>query len=87
MIHSEKFLKILHTFTSLCLEKYDGVQFMKKTLIFPKWIILAQSRFKNVNCFVLVIHSQDFFKLCMLMRHYSYIKNIEWNFHKYVLYG
>ena len=38
MIDRKKFFKILHTITSLCLEKSDGVQLLKKTLFVTKWV-------------------------------------------------
>ena len=87
MIHPKSFFEILHTITSLYLKKNDGAQFLKKTLILQNGTFLPQFGSKKLNCFVLGIHSQDFFKLCMMMRHYSYIKNIEWNSPKYVLFG
>ena len=41
MIHPKNFLEILHTIASLCLEKSDGVQFLKITLIVTKWVIFT----------------------------------------------
>ena len=41
MIHPKIFFEILHTIAPLCLEKSDGVQFLKKTLIVTKWVIFA----------------------------------------------
>ena len=36
MIQPKNLLEILHTITSLCLEKSDGAQFLKITLIVTK---------------------------------------------------
>ena len=41
MMHPKNFFEILHTITSLCLEKSDGAQFLKKTLIVTKWVIFT----------------------------------------------
>ena len=87
MMHPKNCFENLHTITSLCLEKSDGAQFLRKTLIITKWVIFTPNWAQKVNCFVTGIHSHEFCKVCMIMRHYSSVKNIEWNSPKYVLFG
>ena len=87
MIHPKIFFEILHAIAPLCLEKSDGVQFLKKKLLLlQNGSFLPQFGPKKLNCFVHGIYSHDFCKLCMIKRHYSYIKNIEWNSPNYVLF-
>ena len=67
--------------------KSDGVQFLRVTLMLQNGSFLPQFGPKKLNCFVLGIHSHHCFKLCTMMRYYSYKKNIEWNSPKYFLFG
>ena len=87
MIHTNNFcFEILHTITSLCLEKSDGAQFLKKILIITKWTIFtptwAQKTYllcswNPLSRFLLALYDDET---------YSYIKNFQWNSPKYVLF-
>ena len=41
MTHRKNFFEILHTITSLSMEKGNRAQFLKKTLVVTKWVILT----------------------------------------------
>ena len=68
------FFEILHTITSLCLEKSDAAQFLKNNLLLQNGPFLPQLGPKKLTCFVLGIHSHDFCKLFMMMRHIAISK-------------
>ena len=75
MIQPKKVFNILLTITSLCLEKSEGAQFLKKKLLlFQNGSFLPQLGPKNLIALFLGVNLRIFF---MMMRHYSYIKNIE----------